>query len=338
MRIGASGEAQISYADSNNISHTLTSHAMFVRQNGGNVIVGPSPVNIAGLTPFNGVSDPSGDANYEAGGQSSASMPQLDIVASNVSLVTTAPCSTDAPCYKVVMQLNNLSLAAPATPDTDTDLVWLTQWFVPSLSDSTGGRNFHVYAESSNCSAGQTCGALQCFTGQNAAATNGGGFSIAYPGTTTALPAPNCQSTVGPNGTITIYVPLSMVNEADPIDNRLHEVTASTMTLQGPANAVPDALGSGVGGSLFNLIDVAQSYVFDPQIVQITSITHLPNGHAVIVGKTAPNLTISILFAPDLLSAFGNPASVTADSTGTFQYDDAGAVGLKQRFYRAAYP
>jgi hypothetical protein len=266
LRTGAQGEAQISYADSNNISHTLTSHAMFVRQNSGTgLIAGSSPVNIAGLTPFNGVSDPSGDAKYEAGGMSSANMPQLDIIASNVSLVTTSPCSIAAPCYKVVMQLNNLSLTGALAPDTDTDLVWLTQWFVPSTSDSTGGRNFHVYAESTNG------GTLQCFSGQNAAASNGLGFSIAYPGGLTALPASNCQSTLGPNGTITIYIPLSMVNEPDPVDNRLHEVTASTMTLQGPANANPDLIGSGLAGSLFNLIDVAQGYVFDPILVGAVS-------------------------------------------------------------------
>jgi hypothetical protein len=278
MRTGAQGEAQISYADSNSITHTLASHAMFVRQNSGTgLIAASSPVNIAGLTPFNGVTDPSGDAKYEAAGLSSVSMPQLDIMASNVSLVSSAPCSTGAPCYKVAMQLNNLSLAGPATPDTDTDLVWLTQWFVPSLSDSTGGRNFHVYAESFP---GVNNGALQCFTGQNAVTTNGGGFSLAYPGGTTALPMVNCISTCPnggtitttcPNGTITIYVPLSMVSEVDPIDNRLYEVTASTMTLQGPANANPDLLGSGIAGSLFNLIDVAQGYVFDPILVGAVS-------------------------------------------------------------------
>jgi hypothetical protein len=62
-----------------------------------------------------------------------------------------------------------------------------------------------------------------------------------------------------------------MVNEVDPIDNRLHEVTASTMTLQGLANANPDLLGSGIGGSLFNLIDVAQGYVFDPILAGVVS-------------------------------------------------------------------
>jgi hypothetical protein len=334
LRTGAQGEAEISYADSNNVVHTLISHAMFVRQNSGTgLFVTSSPVNIAGLAPFNHVNDPTGDGKYEANGTSSANMPQLDILASAVALTTSAPCSVAAPCYQVTMQLNNLSLGPTPGQDPDTDLVWLTQWFIPSNTDVAGGRNFHVYAESNNG------GALQCFTGQNAAATNGGGFSLAYPGGLTALPAANCQSTLGPNGTITIYVPLSMVNEPGAIDNRLHEVTASTMTLTQPANTNPDLTGTGLAaGSLFNLVDVAQAYVFDPQLVQITSISRLANGHALIIGKTAPNLTITLLFSPDLLTPFGNATSVTADATGTFRFDDAFAAGLTKRFYKAAYP
>jgi hypothetical protein len=91
---------------------------------------------------------------------------------------------------------------------------------------------------------------------------------LTYPGNT-QLPAANCQSTLGPNGSITIYVPLSSVAEAGAIDNRLHEVTASTMTLGQPANTVPSV--GGIGGSFFNLIDVAQSYVFDPLLVGAVS-------------------------------------------------------------------
>ena len=51
-------------------------------------------------------------------------------------------------------------------------------------------------------------------------------------------------------------------SRASGSDNRLHEVTASTMTLQERANTNPPVFG--IGGSLFNLIDVAQGYAFDP--------------------------------------------------------------------------
>jgi hypothetical protein len=258
LRMGPNGEAEIGYADSNNIDEASGPHGMFVRQNAGNgLLVAHSPVNIAGLAPFNTVSDPTADGKYEVNGFSSANMPQLDITNSSVSLLTKTPCSNAAPCYQVVMKVNNLSFAPTVTQDPDLDLVWLTQWFVPSTTDPNGGKNFFVYAESFNGSA------LQCFAGENAEQAVGGGVSLTYPGVT-QLPAANCRATTGPHGTITIDVPLSNANEPGAIDNRLHEVTASTMTLQQRANSVPPV--SGIGGSLFNLIDVAQGYTFDPAV------------------------------------------------------------------------
>ncbi|HUE41593.1 MAG TPA: dockerin type I domain-containing protein [Chthoniobacterales bacterium] len=265
MRMGARGEAEISYSDSNNVDEIFAPHAMFVRQNGGfGLLAASSPINVPGLTPFNSVTDPTGDATFQASGTTSASMSQLDITGSNISITTSAPCSAVSPCYRVEMDINNLSLAPTTTSDPDTDLVWNTQWLVPSSTDPNGGKNFFVYGESANG------GALQCYYGENSAIAVGGGVALTYPGKSTALPAANCQSTLGPNGNIVIYVPQTNVFEAGAIDNKLHEVVASTMTLQGPANAVqPEA---GLGGSLFNLIDVAQTYVFDPGQVTFTKV------------------------------------------------------------------
>src|SRR5258708_39112096 len=99
LRMGAKGEAEIGYADSNNIDEPFAPHGMFVRQNGGTgLLAASSPVNIPGLTPFNTVSDPSGDGKYELNGFSSANMPQLDTIGSGLGLLTTAPCSPAAPC------------------------------------------------------------------------------------------------------------------------------------------------------------------------------------------------------------------------------------------------
>ena len=265
MRMGARGEAEIGYSDSNNVDEIFAPHGMFVRQNGGpGLLAASSPVTISGLTPFNSAADPTGDGKYQQSGISSANMSQLDITGSNITIATTAPCSVVAPCYRVEMRINNLSLAPSITQDPDIDLVWSTQWLVPSSTDVNGGKNFHVYAESTNG------GTLQCYFGENAAAAVGGGVALTYPGGTTALPAANCQSTLGANGNIVIYIPLTSVLEAGAIDNRLHEVTASTMTLQGPANAIQPV--AGIGGSLFNLIDVAQTYVFDPAQVTFTKV------------------------------------------------------------------
>src|ERR1044072_4586352 len=124
------------------------------------------------------------------------------------------------------LQLNNLSLAPTIAQDRDVDLVWLTQWIVPATTDANSGKNFHVYAESTGG------GALQCYTGQSALLFVRGGATIAYPGGLLPLPAANCQATPGPNGNITIYVPLSSVSEADPIDNRLHRSEEHTSELQ----------------------------------------------------------------------------------------------------------
>ena len=223
IRMGPNGEAEIGYADSNNIDEASAPHGMFVRQNHGNGLL--------------------------------VAHPHVDITHSSVRRLTSAPCSNAAPCYQVVMQLNNLSLAPTTAQDPDLDLVWLTQWFVPSTTDPNGGKNFFVYAESFNGSA------VQCFAGENAEQVVGGGVTLTYPGTT-QLPAANCVVKTGHNGTLTIDVPLSNVNEPGAIDNRLHEVTASTMTLQERANTNPPVFG--IGGSLFNLIDVAQGYTFDP--------------------------------------------------------------------------
>ncbi len=263
VRTGSLGEAQIAYADTNNIIGSAVGHGIYARQNGGpGLFATSSPINLPERAFFNSTPDPSGDGRLEASGTTSANMPQLDILRSSVSKVTTAPCSPTAPCYRLEMQLNNLSLAPSTAQDPDPNLVWSTQWLVPSTTDANGGKNFHAYAESTNG------GPLQCYVGENAVFLTGGGAQLSYPGNT-LLPAANCQSTLGPNGTITIYVPLAMVDVPGAIDARLHEVTASTMTLTQPANTNPSI--GGIGGVLFNLIDVAQSYVADPNLAGAVS-------------------------------------------------------------------
>jgi len=62
----------------------------------------------------------------------------------------------------------------------------------------------------------------------------GGGVTLTYPASPNCL-ARNCRVTT-PQRHDHHDVPLSNVNEPGAIDNRLHEVTASTMTLQQPAN------------------------------------------------------------------------------------------------------
>jgi hypothetical protein len=163
----------------------------------------------------------------------------------------------------VTTKLTTMSTAAPVLPDTDSTLVWLTQWLLPASATCTstapgcanGGANFFVYAESS---AG---GPVQCWTGQNALEQNADGVQLTYPGATQLTAPGACKVVSGPGGSITIDVPLSDVSldaGVATFSSRIYSVTSSTMTLPAPAESVPSQ--SGVGGIPFDVIDVAPSY------------------------------------------------------------------------------
>ena len=285
LRLGPQGEAQISYADSNNADEPFAPHGMYVKQNGG-------PGLLAGKTVtgdpilFNAASDPAGDAKREANGLTSANAPSLDILFSSLSQPAPSECHpAGSPCYRVKMTVNNLSLAAPFAANLpfyagDTVAVWLTQWLLPadpkctSTADSctTGGKNPFVYFESNGT----------CWSGENAALLVGGGVTLTYPGKMQITTAGACSFVAGPFGTITIDVPISDVN-LDPgvaqlnpctpdtsLPCRLYSVTASTMTLNVPPESVPANPGNfniftgPVGGVLFDLIDVVRAYDFVP--------------------------------------------------------------------------
>jgi hypothetical protein len=165
------------------------------------------------------------------------------------------------------MKLANLSTAAPLSPDTDTDEVWLTQWLLPASTSCTGtapscahgGLNYMVYAESNRG------GPIQCWVGQSALEQNLEGVQLTYPGATQLTAAGACAIVTGANGTITIDVPLAQVSldpGVAPFSSSLYSVTASTMTLPVAANTVPSS--GGVGGVAFNLIDVARAYDAHP--------------------------------------------------------------------------
>jgi uncharacterized repeat protein (TIGR01451 family) len=267
MRVGLQGEAYISYADSNMRSQ---SHAMVVRQNGGpGLFANAAPAGEA--PPVNSVTDPTSDARYEAAGTIGNTSPNLDIAGSSVSKPNAADCHpSGTACYRVTMTLNNLNnFNPPGGQDADTTVVWLTQWLVQSSTDSVGGRNFFAYAESTNG------GALTCFDGDTGTQRIGGGLTLTYPGRIAITAAGACAVQTGRNGTITIDVPLADVAVADPVDQSLHEVTASTMTAPSPTECLC-TVASPIG-VLFNLIDVAKAYTF----------TRLPSADLQIV-KAAP--------------------------------------------------
>jgi hypothetical protein len=273
VRVGSKGEAQISYADSNNVDEPFAPHGMYVKQNGGTgLFASSSPVSGDPIL-LNAASDPAGDGRRETDGLTSANIPNLDILQSSFSQPAPANCHpAGTPCYRVGMTINNLSLTPPAP---DAVAVWLTQWLVPadpactSAADSckNGGKNPFVYFESNGTS-------TSCWSGQNAALAVGGGVTLTYPGTKQITAPGACSFVLGPFGRITIEVPISDVS-LDPgvaplSANRLYSVTASTMTLAAAPESVPPNPGNfkvftgPMGGVLFDLIDVVRAYDFVP--------------------------------------------------------------------------
>jgi uncharacterized delta-60 repeat protein len=80
---------------------------------------------------------------------------------------------------------------------------------------------------------------------------------------------------------------------------------------------------------------------FIPAVLKIVSITRSANGHAILQCLGLPNQVNDLQVSPNLSSGSFttvSPGPGAADSTGAFQYDDAGAVGLTKRFYRLAFP
>jgi hypothetical protein len=273
MRVGSHGEAQISYADSNNADAGFAPHGMYVKQNGGTGLFANKTVQGDPIL-LNAATDPAGDAQREARGITSANIPNLDILFSSFSRPNPTNCNPSGTlCYRVKMTVNNLTLTPPAP---DTLAVWLTQWLVPadtacaSATDSCakGGKNPFVYFESNGAT-------TSCWSGENAALTVGGGVTLTYPGHKQITGAA-CSFTPGPFGTITIDVPIADVSldpSVAPFNaNRLYSVTASTMSLTAlnAENPPPTSGTFGVsvfsgpfGGNLFDLIDVARAYDVD---------------------------------------------------------------------------
>ena len=292
LRVGSAGEAQISYADSNNADEAFAPHGMYMKQNGGTgLFASSSPVSGPPIL-LNAASDPAGDATRETdGAPSSTNIPNLDILFSSFSQPTQAECHPNsAPCYRVKMIVNDLTSLMPPAPDTVA--VWLTQWLVPAAqgcvdppsidSCKKGGKNPFVYFESNPTATMSP--KTSCWSGENAAILVGGGASLTYPGTKQITALGACSVEREPFGTITIDVPIadvSLPSGIAPLSNRLYSVTASTMTILagnaetkqpdkgvhqmvGSEGVGVDVFNSPIGGQLFDLIDVVRAYDFVP--------------------------------------------------------------------------
>lgn len=266
MRIGAQGEANIAYADSNS-DDEFVSQAAYIRQNDG-----PSVFSAVGTVSgiaerFNSVQVGPHPATFDSAGVSSTNQPNLTVLGSQVS-------KPNATTYQVRMLVADLTSLAPKPDAGGPVLVWDTQWKVPSTGDPNGGAYFHAYMESVNG------GAPTFWVGQNAVQLNGGGATATYPGSTQVTGA---YTAMAP-GVITITVPVATVSEPNALNNLLYSVTASSMSLAAPAESVPNL--SGVGGLPFNLVDVAPAYDFNPALPTPPFQTcHAGDGNGTFQGK-----------------------------------------------------
>jgi hypothetical protein len=323
VRIGLQGEAQIAYGDSTN--RTRTAKAMFVRQVGGPGLLALQPV-VNGEPPpaGNAVTDVEGDARYEQLGVSSATQANLD-------LLGVAVAEADPNTYRVTMTVKDLASLAPdpSTGNLDPVLVWNVQWSVPSSTDPFGGKNFFAYMESAGG------GAPRFFAGESARQRIGGGVGFTYPGST-AVTGAITPGVAGQPDTITIDVPKAAVSVANPIDDTLHNVTGATMTLPEPANAVPFEPTTGLGGSLFNLIDQAPAFDFAPVPPGVTGHAHTDYSGNGIAGVRDVHIDLAVgesssaVKYDDLRTNPPGPASSNIRCTGTASSRERPAANVIQ--------
>jgi hypothetical protein len=154
------------------------------------------------------------------------------------------------------MTVGNLTSLSPALRAGGKDLVWQTQWHVPltAAGGPSGGHVYFAYMESDK-------GAAPTFwDGESASTTflNGGNGSMTYPG---ANQISGSYTATAP-GTISISMPAADVTDPAALSSTLFSVTSSTLTYAAPANSAP--VISGIGGLLFNTIDVTPPYDFIP--------------------------------------------------------------------------
>jgi hypothetical protein len=230
----------------------------------GTTLKGSAPVCNA-VTSNPCVTDPTGDARYEANGLIGSNVPKLDITGSSVNLSTVDPTKLD-----VRLDVANLS-SLPTTSDLGVDTAdlyvdYLTSWnyHIPGDTDAqfdSTGNEYYAYLE---VNLGD--GALSAYDGNTCSLDSSKPKYLVYPGQNQVQYSVN-RST----GTIDLYVPLKDVGNP-PLGASLYSVTGHTVGQAGPAgpNSCP-RLASGNNfdptGQLFNVYDKSAAY---------TAVLHKP--------------------------------------------------------------
>lgn len=125
------------------------------------------------------------------------------------------------------------------------------------------------------------------------------------------------------------------------INSSLSVNAVNLATPLAPGASMPVRLVFGVQttGSFHLLMNVEALPAGPPAQLRISAVTRSTSRHLILQGTGVPNALHEILASPDLTTGeFIKVDSVTANATGMWQYDDAGAVGLARRFYLVATP
>src|SRR5207302_50743 len=123
------GEANVSFADSNNQDSGFNPEAMFVRQTSGPSVFatanGTGVVSLPGAPTGSCATDPAGNATFDAADTVGPNNPNLDLTRACLS-------QPDGHDYRVTMTVANLTSRAPAPQAGGTTLIWHARWHVPS--------------------------------------------------------------------------------------------------------------------------------------------------------------------------------------------------------------
>lgn len=223
----------------------------------GTSLKGSAPVCKA-VTSTPCVTDPTGDARYEANGLTGSNSPRLDITGSSVNIDPADPSKLD-----VRVQVANLSsLPTPANLGVDTGdqyVDYLTSWnyHIPGDTDAqydSTGNVYYAYLEV-NLLTGQ----LAAYDGNTCSIDSTKPKYLVYPGQNQIQYAIN-EST----GTIDLYVPMADVGNP-ATGSPLYSVTAHTVAQPGPAgpsSCTRLATGNNydAGGQIFNVFDKSTAY------------------------------------------------------------------------------
>lgn len=93
------------------------------------------------------------------------------------------------------------------------------------------------------------------------------------------------------------------------------------------------ALVAGTAGGVFGIARLQT----DPH-VKVLSVLRLPNRHTVLMGAGVPGSVHTLEGSTNVAGPFAAIGTVTADSSGRWEYNDAGATNMPRRFYRLALP